>query len=260
MSDEGQQTGADQQGFGRAVQMLISFAGIFFFLWLSFRRPLSSLRPLPTLAGRLHQIEVPLLEFLGAILCMIWWIVVMAIDKRKRMLQEPCTGVSQRPRKGLPLWVRLILASFLFLGLFTWMGQEFEKFLWPSHARMLGSILNGLFVLGLIFGPFLREPRNVTQVPFFLGKRKHGSGKVAVNSLALFAAVLAISVAVISGIHLAMAMLMPAYELVVSMLCAIPILLMCAVLWALLVPWDTIIGYFGSPDTPADESGRQTTV
>jgi len=248
MFDEGQPTVRNEPNIGRIVQQLISFVGIFYLLWLSFMRPISSLQPLPTLAARCHQIRVPLLAFLGAILCVIWWTGLLALGKRKMMLNEIRAGIPQRPGRGLPPWVRLILAYLLFLGLVIWMGQDFERFLWPHHANLLVSVTNVLVLLGFIFGPFLREPRNVTQVPVLFGKRKHGTGKVAVNSLVLFAVVLVVSVAVIVGIDLAAKMFQPAYGTAVTMICGIPVLLTCAVTWALLVPWDTIIGHFGLPD------------
>jgi hypothetical protein len=248
MSDEGQQAVSHAQNDGRFVQRMISLAGLVLFLVLSLTWPGALLRPLPTFAGRLYQIRIPLLELLAAIVWLNWWALLLAVKNRKESERERLSGIPQRPRKGLPLWVRLILASSICIGLFIFIRQDFAKFLWPSQAEMLGSVINGLFALGFIFGPFLRQPRNVTQVPAIFSKRNHGTGKVAVNSLVLFAVVLVVSVAVIVGVDLATNTFAPAYGTTVRLLCAIPVFLTCAVVWALLVPWDTIFGNFGLPD------------
>lgn len=252
MSNEGQQTVIDERDIGRLLRPLIPFAGSVLFFWLSLKWPIVLLRPLPTFAGRLYQIRVPLREVLAAILCMICGALLLTIEKRKKLLHEIPAGMAQNPGKKLRLWVAAILVLFLCIGMFILIGHNFVKFLWPSQTEMLVSALNGLFVVGYIFGPFLRKPRNVTQVPFLFGKRNDGSGKAAVNSLALFAAILVVSVAAIFAIHLVTKTLMPTYDTAVILLCGIPFFLTCAVAWALLVPWDTIFGHLGWPDFPSN--------
>jgi tetratricopeptide (TPR) repeat protein len=142
----------------RLPLMTLLVAGIVGLVWLQYHHHIGDLRPLPAFAERLHQIQIPLLEFLGAMLCAAGGLALKNPAPSGRVASD-----NPKPRLSRTARRRYLAAYMLSFTLVY--GAEFERFLWPHAGRTIAAIGFLVFVGLVLTGPFLANIRQKTRIP-----------------------------------------------------------------------------------------------
>ena len=141
------------------IQVVLSVAGGAFFLWEMHQTDFRAIHPLPAFADRLRQLQVPLLEYLAGIACLIWFGVLMALQKLQK---EAAPGAKRSKLSKKVRWIFFVASSLAFAGV---LGEQIEKVLWPAHwlkIQLAGSLT--VMVTGLA-APFLSQWGQKTRIP-----------------------------------------------------------------------------------------------